>query len=215
MRLPTYSSTQRWTRTRHSEILKWVFRRGPKFWTKVMTKVSKPLIMQQNQEECRYELSYHKVSIQPSVALNISVHTCGCHTFPRPCMSTVTKLKDIWWLEGLWWDLPWRKGKWFLCNAAEGTLSERVFSKHSLNLLEKVPVIRFSFYFCRIAHSVTAPGLLSLKQNSEAGDSHSGRSGNRLLISLKCTHTPCRQLSLLGNCRDVIRGVLSDSGLIL
>lgn len=121
----------------------------------------------------------------------------------------------FWCLPGLWWDLPWRKGKWFPCNAAEGTLSERAFSKHSLSLLRKGPVIRLGFYFCHIAHTVTALSLLSLKQNSKVGDSHSGRSGNTLLISLKCTHTPCRQLSLLGNWRDVIWGVLSDSALIL
>lgn len=135
----------------------------------------------------------------------MSVHTRGGHTFQWPYMSTVVNLKHIWWLEGLWLDLAWRKGKWFHCNAAEGTSSARVFPKHSLSLLEKVPVIRFSFYFCCIAHGVTALSLLSLKPNSEVGDSHTGRSGNTLLISLKCTHTPWRQLRLLENCRDVIR----------
>lgn len=145
----------------------------------------------------------------------MSIHTHGRRTFQWPSMSTITNLKHIRWLGGLCLDLLWRKGKWFHCNTAEGTSAERVFPKHSLSLLEKVPVIRFSFYFCRIAHGVAALSLLSLKQNSEVGDSHTGRSGNTLLISLKCTHTPCRQLSLLGNCRDVIRGFLSDSGLIL
>lgn len=116
--------------------------------------------------------------------LSIFAHTCLCCTYGLPCMSTVTNLKNIWCLLGLWWDLLWIKGKWFPCNAAEGTLCEIVFSKHSLSLLKEVPLIRFSFYFCCIAHSVTAFSLLSLKENSKAGDSHSGRSGNTLIFEM-------------------------------
>lgn len=45
---------------------------------------------------------------------------------------------------------------------------------------------------------MSQPSAYFSLKNSEAGDSCLGRSGNILLISLKCTHTPCRQLSLFG-----------------
>lgn len=86
--------------------------------------------------------------------------------------------------------------------------------KHRISLLNCVPVIRLGFYpsyFLMMWHL----SAYSLWNRVRGRHTHLGESGHTHLIPLKRTHTPCRQLSLVGAWRVAIRPALSDSSLIL
>lgn len=80
-----------------------------------------------------------------------------------------------------------------------------------VSLLNYVPVIRFGFYSSSFLITWHLEAY-SLKQSKrEAGrHRHLVKSGHTHLISLKCTHTPCSRLNLVGTWRVAIWPALSS-----